>query len=97
MGPWILFLTGAAAALYSLVQLRRWLAAAEEAREVKAAVPESAARPQVRRGGSRRRLQAVEQEAYTLVDAGFSVGEVARRLGLTKAEVQLILGLRRSR
>lgn len=97
MGPWILFLAGAAAALYSLVGLRRWLAEAEEVREASAVAVDAPTRLHVQRERARRRLQAVEQEAYMLADAGFPVSEIARRLGLTKAEVQLILGLRRSR
>jgi|GEM_PF-6497571 len=97
MGPWILFLAGAAIAFYSLVGLRRWLEAAEGAREVKAAAAEPPVRPRERREGPRRQLRAVEQEAQMLAEAGFPVSEIARRLGLTKAEVQLILGLRRSR
>lgn len=97
MGPWILFLVGAAIATYSLVGLRRWLEAAEEAREVKAAAAETPVRRRERREGPRRQLRAVEQEAQMLAEAGFPVSEIARRLGLTKAEVQLILGLRRSR
>lgn len=99
MGPWVLFLVGAVIAGCSFVRLRSWLTAWEQGfreAERKAPSPVPLAGPVSKPEHPHRSLQSAQQEAAMLADAGLSVAEIARRLGLTKAEVQLMLDLRRS-
>lgn len=113
MQPFLLFVLGGAIALYCLWQLRLWqdslgdldLKPAEAESRAGSTAPTGRpdASPPLRSreapavSGSPSRLPAVQQEAYRLADAGMAVGEIARRLSLSKGEVQLILSLRRPR
>ncbi|HEY8346293.1 MAG TPA: hypothetical protein VIL07_03360 [Symbiobacteriaceae bacterium] len=101
MGPLFLFVTGAVITLLSLWQLRRWLAAIREAPHVTPKMPPAPPSSLPRHDSSapkgRKGLAALEREVAELAEAGLTVTEIAQRVGLTRAEVQLILGLRSPR
>jgi hypothetical protein len=68
--------------------------------EVSVAAPESASVPsqapvQALAEAAGPRVPDLHRQVYELVDAGTDVTAIARRLGMTKGEVQLILGIRK--
>jgi len=59
--------------------------------------PVGVAAPQTAPGSSRERYQAIRAEVWALADRGLSEAEIARRLGIPRGEVQLMLNLRARR